>query len=652
MTQERELADLLGLGELVLQHFASGKKTAVSASTFYEHAKNGLSSDSRLMRLFNNFDLSVFERVVVLVSAVLQNQHLELDVLKGSGYYPCFELLRNLFGVRAEFEIATNTRPLLKWKMLHFATDSDFEHVAAIDRRPFILDNRIMMYLRGVDYLPIQIAPYLQGLAFGGSLSEAHRDIVDAASREWQNLQEGNFPVIQLVGSEQRDKIELAKNICFAAGAEPFLLSGQGLRSEELQDFMLYWNREAKLLNRVMIVDASNTVGDVNNMIDAVIAQNNSAMIVLNHETKALGKNTLTYKVEKPNRVIQAAIWLDALTHRFGQSNNAETQNEAQRLANQFHFSTHNIEIALGEAQGQLSQEKKFAQHQSLSEAGEAIWDACRVQSRPGFESETATRIQAATRFQDIVLGEEQTKVLEEMMGHVRVRSQVHSKYGFMTANERGLGISCLFAGPSGTGKTTAAEALALELKLDLYRVDLSSMVSKYIGETEKNLRKIFDAAESGAAILLFDEADALFGKRGEVKESHDRYANMEVSYLLQRMETYSGLAILTTNLEQGMDTAFMRRLRFTVRFDLPDAARREKIWQKFLPDQDLDYKKLAMPELAGGNIRNIAMNAAFSAEVQGVAIQMQHLHRAAFAELTKLGRLAEKQKLAAWMVA
>jgi len=183
---------------------------------------------------------------------------------------------------------------------------------------------------------------------------------------------------------------------------------------------------------------------------------------------------------------------------------------------------------------------------------------------------------------------------------------------GFASKDERGLGISALFAGPSGTGKTMAGEVLANELRLDLYRIDLSQVVSKYIGETEKNLRRVFDAADEGAAVLLFDEADALFGKRSEVKDSHDRYANIEVSYLLQRMEAYRGLAILTTNRRDALDPAFLRRIRFVVEFPFPDAQQRAEIWRRVFPPQTptegLAMEKLARLNAAGGNIRNIAL--------------------------------------------
>ena len=179
--------------------------------------------------------------------------------------------------------------------------------------------------------------------------------------------------------------------------------------------------------------------------------------------------------------------------------------------------------------------------------------------------------------------------ILYETAAHVRQRAKVYETWGFAAKSSRGLGISALFSGPSGTGKTMAAEVLANELQLDLYHIDLSQVVSKYIGETEKNLRRVFDAAEEGGAILFFDEADALFGKRSEVKDSHDRYANIEVSYLLQRMEAYRGLAILTTNMKKALDTAFLRRIRFIVHFPFPDVAARAEIWQRIFPVADAD---------------------------------------------------------------
>jgi SpoVK/Ycf46/Vps4 family AAA+-type ATPase len=213
--------------------------------------------------------------------------------------------------------------------------------------------------------------------------------------------------------------------------------------------------------------------------------------------------------------------------------------------------------------------------------------------------------------------------------------------------------VSALFAGASGTGKTLAAEVLAAQLRLDLYRIDLSQVVSKYIGETEKNLRRVFDAAEGGGAVLLFDEADALFGKRSEVKDSHDRYANIEVSYLLQRMEAYRGLAILTTNMKEALDPAFLRRIRFVLHFPFPDAALRAEIWRRIFPPQapteGLEIPHLARLNVAGGNIRNIALGAAFLAAAEDRPVRMEHLLQAARSEYAKLEKPLTASEIGGW---
>jgi SpoVK/Ycf46/Vps4 family AAA+-type ATPase len=251
------------------------------------------------------------------------------------------------------------------------------------------------------------------------------------------------------------------------------------------------------------------------------------------------------------------------------------------------------------------------------------------------------------------VLPSAQKRTLRAIAAQLRQRNLVYEQWGFAAKSQRGLGISALFYGPSGVGKTMAAEVLAAELRLDLYHIDLSQVVSKYIGETEANLRRVFDAAEDNGAILLFDEADSLFGVRSQVKDSHDRYANIEVSYLLQRMESYRGLAILTTNMRQGIDRAFLRRIRFAVEFPFPDAAHRAAIWRGVFPaatrTDGLDYERLAHLRLAGGSIRNIALNGAFLAAETGEPVRMRHLRRAAEAEYAKLERRMTPTEAAAW---
>ena len=233
-----------------------------------------------------------------------------------------------------------------------------------------------------------------------------------------------------------------------------------------------------------------------------------------------------------------------------------------------------------------------------------------------------------------------------------RQRPKVYEEWGF-GGERRGLGITALFAGVSGTGKTMASEVLANDLQLDLYRIDLSQVVSKYIGETEKNLRRVFDAAEGGGVILLFDEADALFGQRSEVKDSHDRYANIEISYLLQRMEEYRGLAILTSNQRGALDHAFLRRLRFIVEFPFPDAMARAEIWRRVFPAatpvDGLETDKLARLNVAGGSIRNIAMNAAFLAADASQPVRMRDLLHAARTECAKTDKPPSDAEVRDW---
>jgi SpoVK/Ycf46/Vps4 family AAA+-type ATPase len=225
----------------------------------------------------------------------------------------------------------------------------------------------------------------------------------------------------------------------------------------------------------------------------------------------------------------------------------------------------------------------------------------------------------------------------------------VYDRWGFGKKLSLGKGLIALFSGPSGTGKTLSAEILARELGLDLYRIDLSCVVSKYIGETEKNLSRMFAEAQESNAILFFDEADALFGKRSEVKDAHDRYANIEINYLLQRVEEFEGVIILASNLSKNIDAAFVRRLSFMVEFPFPDEGHRLRIWRGIFPRQapvaeDLDFAFLACKfRIAGGNIKNVALAAAFQAAEAGQAISMVHLVAALKREYQKLGKVCEK---------
>jgi hypothetical protein len=316
----------------------------------------------------------------------------------------------------------------------------------------------------------------------------------------------------------------------------------------------------------------------------------------------------------------------------------------ADAIAGQFSLSVADIHTVAAEARARATDGEDTAA---------LAWDLCRARLRARLDG-LARRVEARAGWDQLVLPPAEIATLHAIAAQLRQRATVYERWGFAAQGSRGLGISALFYGPSGTGKTLAAEVLAASLRLDLYRIDLSSVVSKYIGETEANLRRVFDTAEESGAILLFDEADALFGKRSEVKDSHDRYANIEVSYLLQRMEEYRGLAVLTTNLKSSLDSAFLRRLRFVVQFPFPDAAHRAAIWRAVfppgVPTQGLDWARLATLRVAGGNIRSIALNAAFLAADAGESVGMAHVLAATRSEYAKLERPLTPSEIGGWV--
>ena len=283
-------------------------------------------------------------------------------------------------------------------------------------------------------------------------------------------------------------------------------------------------------------------------------------------------RSTVSIPVGEMTPAEQATVWKTALGPLA-----ATLEQHLGRLTEQFRLPAR----AIVEAANEL----RAAGDATPAALGDRAWDLCRRQARGGLD-DLAQRLEPRATWERLVLPEPQIELLRSIATQTRHRFQVYERWGFRAQSSRGFGVSALFHGPSGVGKTFAAEALASDLALDLYRIDLSATVSKYIGETEKNLRRIFDAAEQSGAILLFDEADALFGKRSEVSDSHDRYANLEMSYLLQRMEMYRGLAILTTNLKGALDHAFLRRLRFLVPFPFPSSAERERIWRHSFPER------------------------------------------------------------------
>ncbi len=280
--------------------------------------------------------------------------------------------------------------------------------------------------------------------------------------------------------------------------------------------------------------------------------------------------------------------------------------------------------------------------------------NAARAQSQPRLTS-LAQKITPRFTWDDIVLPLDRLAQLREIASQVLYQHVVYEEWGLMEKASLGRGVAALFAGLSGTGKTMAAEVIANDIGLDVYKIDLAGLVSKYIGETEKNLSRVFQEASDTSAILFFDEADAVFGKRSEVKDSHDRYANVEISYLLQRMEEYDGIVILATNLRSNLDDAFLRRMRAIVEFPFPEVEDRLRIWQRTLAgpaplaaDVDLGFMARQF-RMSGGNIRNIVLLAAFLAASERRPIGMSHLIHAAKREYQKLGRLIAESDFGGW---
>lgn len=347
------------------------------------------------------------------------------------------------------------------------------------------------------------------------------------------------------------------------------------------------------------------------------------------------------------NTFISCAFPLPALSERkqlwkmcLENFENSITEADIEDLAARFKLSGGQIRDVISTAQG-------FAASRGRDKvviATEDLYRACRNRSSLKLNS-LARKINPKRKWKDIVLAAPVKEQLEEICAFVRHKETVYSEWGFDKKLSLGKGLNILFAGPSGTGKTLAAEIIAGEVGLDLYKIDISGTVSKYIGETEKNLKKIFGEAVIGNAILFFDEADALFGKRSEVNDSHDRYANIEVNYLLQQMEEHEGIIILASNYKRNLDDAFLRRLQFAVEFPIPDEASRKEIWTGMFPEkarlgEDVDFNFLSKFKLTGGNIKNIALlSAVLAADGSGV-IGMKEILRALKREFQKMGKI------------
>jgi DNA polymerase III delta prime subunit len=365
----------------------------------------------------------------------------------------------------------------------------------------------------------------------------------------------------------------------------------------------------------------------------------------LQHTRQPSTRPVLSWTFDLPSSQQRLQLWKSLLDQREVDLASEEAPNNAlEALASQFTLSSLQIRDAVWTAANHAYQVGRPVNSADL-------FQAARQHSAHHLD-ELAVKLQPRYHWQDIVLPEEELQILKEIASTVRERSLVLETWGLGRKLVSSAGVNALFAGPPGTGKTLAAQVIAAELGMDLYKIDLSTVVSKYIGETEKNLERIFTQAHNSNTILFFDEADAIFGKRSEVKDAHDRYANIEVGYLLQRMETYDGVVILATNLRSNLDDAFIRRLQFVVNFPFPEKAERVNIWKVLMPPEmpceaNIDYQTLADRfELSGGSIRNAIVSAAYLAASQDEDVSIHHLLHGVRRELQKMGRLIDEKDL------
>jgi AAA+ superfamily predicted ATPase len=620
----------------------------------------------RLERLQELFHLSSFDIDVLLVCLAPELDrtyeklyaYLQDDVTRKK---PSVDLVLTLLCQTMQEKLAARLTfepqaPLLKYRLVHI-TDGSPDGPTPLLSRFLKLDDRIVNFLLGFGQLDARLVPFTQLVS-----PQVEPDQVLVSAEVQSRL--GKFVRLHCNGSGAAErnivcyfygpygsgKRSLVEALCHDLGLCLVRADARKMLEEPLAFGEMMWllGREAVLQSAALCLEN----------VDSLLADTDKHQSQLQSLLEALQTfSRLTFLLGRapwrPQELATAPVFIAlecpapderARKHLWECGLNRHSQCASDvdlgALASKFRFTPGQIRDALVAAQtlacwrspdnGQITMTNLYA--------------ACRAQSNPKL-STLARKIEPRYTWDDMVLPPDQCAQLHEICHQVNYRHIVFGAWGFDRKLSLGKGLNVLFSGPPGTGKTMAAEVIANALQLDLYKIDLSQVVSKYIGETEKNLDHIFTAAESANAILFFDEADALFGKRSEVKDAHDRYANIEVGYLLQKMEEYEGIAILATNLRQHLDEAFVRRMQIIVEFPFPDEEYRRRIWDVVFPraaplGDDVDFCSLARAvKLAGGNIKNIAVAAAFYAAEEGGRIHMPHLVRAARREHQKLGR-------------
>jgi len=634
------VAELAQVRSALMRHAGIDEPSAPLPAMVDEDVRLLAHTPPPLDMLCTLFALTTFERSVLLLCAGI-----ELDAtLAGicaqaqgdaARPYPTFSLALAALP-DAHWSALPPSAPLRRWHLIEIVAQPH----TPLTLSQLRVDERILHFLTGIQYQDERLLGLLEPLSCEEELTPTQQALALRIAETWMKASSAS-PLLQLCGSDAISRRAIAAAGCEMAGLNCWAITAEVIPTQpaELESLLRLWEREAALTGSALYLDAEN--GESNNAAVTRLLERLHSPLLLGVQDRChtLRRSVITIETHKPTTAEQLQLWETAL----GAEHSAPLNGHLPQLTSQFNLSCAAIPAA----------------HEALSIAPDEetlpaeLWRASRAQARTRLD-DLAQRIEPVAQWDALVLPEAENQQLREIAMHVRQRAKVYDQWGFGALGQRGLGISALFAGPSGTGKTMAAEVLANALDLDLYRVDLSGVVSKYIGETEKNLKRIFAAAEDSGAVLLFDEAETIFGRRSEVKDSHDRYANIEINYLLQRMESYRGLAVLATNRKADLDPAFLRRIRFVINFPFPDAGLRAEIWRRIFPPQtplaELDVNRLARLNVAGGNIRNIALNAAFLAAEAGGPVRMEHLLRAARTEYAKIERPISDPDLCNWV--
>ncbi|MFK4727430.1 hypothetical protein ABIE89_008530 [Bradyrhizobium niftali] len=642
-------ASLATLKQRLARHVGGKVEAAASRTVAVPDAALFADTPPALEHITNVFGLSSFERDVLLLCAGMEVDP-EFAAMcaaapECAGHHsPNFALALAVLP-DPQWNAFSPHAPLRRWRLLELGNHP------VLTLAPLRIDERILHCLSGIRQLDERLTVMLDLFPEAAGLVPSHRALAEQIASFWADADGASqLPLVQLCGDPGECRLVAA------AAANMLGLRAAGLAAElvpanisDLESFARLWQRESALAGAAVLAlewDDSLPEGEAarqqGHAVIRLLQRLEGFVVLCTREPQRIPRrNGFVLDVGHPDADEQRQAWSSALGPAA--ESIAPT---LDAITSQFHLGMPAISSIASHALSRCSADD------AKTRLGPTLWTLSRARLRARLEG-LAQRIDTTVGWDDLVVPESQKETLRMIAVQLRNRTQVHERWGFAERSRRGLGISALFSGPSGTGKTMAAEVLAHELKLDLFRIDLASVVSKYIGETEKNLRRLFDTAEESGAILLFDEADALFGKRSEVKDSHDRYANVEVSYLLQRMEAYRGLAVLTTNMKSALDPAFMRRLRFVVQFPFPEQAQRAEIWRRTFPaatpTDGLDAERLSLLRVAGGNIRHIAMNAAFLAADEGAAVGMHHVRAATRSEYAKLERPLTQSESEAW---